>query len=125
MGGWARVGLCVKPEGKVLPCPAAETITGLTFENVRDRPLAAIWADGPAFVAYRGRGWMRDPCASGDRRERDWGGCRCQACAWPGGAAAPPPACPPPPPPASPRRPPLAEAEAPDDSFVYRSMLGA
>jgi hypothetical protein len=40
MGGWGRVGLNVTPTGKVLPCHAAETITGLAFETVRDRPLA-------------------------------------------------------------------------------------
>jgi pyrroloquinoline quinone biosynthesis protein E len=125
MGGWARMGLCIKPEGKVLPCHAAETITGLAFENVRDRPLAEIWANGPAFVAYRGTGWMHDPCTSCERRERDWGGCRCQAFAWTGDAAATDPACSLSPHHAEMRRAALAEAETHDDSFVYRSMQGA
>jgi pyrroloquinoline quinone biosynthesis protein E len=125
MGGWARMGLCVKPEGKVLPCHAAETITGLAFESVRDRPLAAIWATGPAFVAYRDTGWMRDPCASCDRRERDWGGCRCQAFAWTGDAAATDPACTLSPHHGVMRKAALAESAAHDDAFVYRSMQGA
>jgi PqqA peptide cyclase len=125
MGGWARVGLCVKPEGKVLPCHAAETITGLGFENVRDRPLAGIWADGPAFAAFRGTGWMREPCASCDRRTRDWGGCRCQAFAWTGDAAATDPACSLAPDHVGMRQAALAEGEAHDDAFEYRSMAGA
>jgi PqqA peptide cyclase len=124
MGGWARVGLCVKPEGKVLPCHAAETITGLAFENVRDRPLDAIWSDGPAFTAFRGTGWMREPCASCDRRTRDWGGCRCQAFAWTGEAAATDPACSLSPDHAGMRQAALSEAEAREDGFVYRSMQG-
>jgi pyrroloquinoline quinone biosynthesis protein E len=79
MGGWGTTGLNVNPEGRVLPCHAAETIPGLVFETVRDRPLAAIWADGPAFAAFRGTDWMQEPCRSCDRRELDFGGCRCQA----------------------------------------------
>lgn len=93
MGGWARVGLNVTPSGKVLPCHAAETIATLSFESVRDRPLAEIWQNGPAFAAFRGTDWMPDPCRSCDRREKDWGGCRCQAFAWNGDAATVDPAC--------------------------------
>jgi pyrroloquinoline quinone biosynthesis protein E len=40
MGGWGRGIVNVTPSGKVLPCHAAETIPGLAFDNVRDRPLA-------------------------------------------------------------------------------------
>jgi pyrroloquinoline quinone biosynthesis protein E len=93
MGGWGRQFLVVAPTGKVLPCHAAETVAGLAFESVRERPLAAIWADGPAFLAYRGTAWMPEPCAGCDRREIDWGGCRCQAMALTGSAANPDPAC--------------------------------
>ena len=122
MGGWARVGLCVKPEGKVLPCHAAETIPALVFDNVRDRSLAEIWAHGAAFAAYRGTGWMREPCAACDRRERDWGGCRCQALAWTGDAAATDPACSLAPDHSSMRAVAEAEARAHDCNLVYRSM---
>ena len=93
MGGWGRIGLCVTPTGKVLPCHAAETITSLNFETVRDRPLADIWTDGPAFTAYRGTAWMPEPCKSCDRKTRDWGGCRCQAFAFTGDAGATDPVC--------------------------------
>ena len=93
MGGWGRQSLNVTPSGKVLPCHAAETIPGLEFWNVREHGLAEIWARSPAFAAFRGTGWMPEPCRSCERRERDWGGCRCQALALAGDAAATDPAC--------------------------------
>jgi pyrroloquinoline quinone biosynthesis protein E len=93
VGGWGRRSLNVTPSGKVLPCHAAETIPGLQFWNVRDHPLAEIWADSPAFNAFRGNAWMKEPCASCPRREQDFGGCRCQAFALTGDAAAADPVC--------------------------------
>ena len=45
------------------------------------------------FNLYRGTGWMAEPCRSCDRRELDWGGCRCQALALTGDAAATDPVC--------------------------------
>ena len=77
----------------MLPCHAAETIPGLVFETVRERPLAAIWEDGPAFAAFRGTEWMQEPCRSCERREVDFGGCRCQAMALAGDARATDPVC--------------------------------
>ena len=50
MGGWGRRLLNVTPTGRVLPCHAAESIPGLEFWSVRDRPLAEIWAGSPAFA---------------------------------------------------------------------------
>ena len=93
MGGWGQQFLNVTPTGKVLPCHAAESITDITFETVRERSLAAIWHDGPAFERFRGTAWMPEPCRSCDRREIDFGGCRCQAFALTGDAAATDPAC--------------------------------
>lgn len=92
-GGWGRRLMNVSPSGKVLPCHAAETIPNLTFWNVQDHSLADIWTRSPAFEAFRGTGWMREPCRSCERRERDWGGCRCQALALTGDAASTDPAC--------------------------------
>jgi pyrroloquinoline quinone biosynthesis protein E len=92
-GGWGRRLMNVSPSGKVLPCHAAETIPNLTFWNVLDYSLAEIWARSPAFEAFRGTGWMQEPCRSCERRERDWGGCRCQALALTGDASATDPAC--------------------------------
>ena len=92
-GGWGRVAINVSPSGKALPCHAAESIPGLEFWNVRDRSLAEIWRDSPAFNAFRGTEWMREPCRSCERRTIDWGGCRCQALALAGDASATDPAC--------------------------------
>ncbi len=92
-GGWGRRLMNVTPSGKVLPCHAAETIPDLTFWSVHDHPLADIWARSPAFEAFRGTDWMKEPCRSCERRERDWGGCRCQALALTGDAASTDPAC--------------------------------
>jgi len=93
MGGWGRSFIAVGPEGKVMPCHAAHTILGLEFETVLDKPLADIWRSSSAFNAFRGTGWMQEPCASCPRKEIDWGGCRCQALAITGDAAATDPVC--------------------------------
>jgi pyrroloquinoline quinone biosynthesis protein E len=93
MGGWGRRSLNVTPTGKVLPCHAAESIPGLEFWNVRDHSLADIWANAPAFNAFRGTAWMREPCTSCPKREQDFGGCRCQAFALTGDARATDPVC--------------------------------
>lgn len=93
MNGWGRRFINVTPEGKVLPCHAAETIPELEFDNVLDTPLATIWSDSAAFNRFRGTAWMPEPCSSCDRREIDWGGCRCQALALTGSAANPDPVC--------------------------------
>lgn len=93
MGGWARQSLNVTPSGKVLPCHAAETLTDIDFPSVREASLRNIWFDAPAFNLFRGTGWMPEPCRSCERRELDWGGCRCQALAITGDAAAADPAC--------------------------------
>jgi len=93
MDGWARRYIVVTPDGTVLPCQQAASITGLSFENVRDRPLAEIWRDSPALAAFRGEDWMPAPCRTCDERTVDFGGCRCQAFALAGEAAATDPAC--------------------------------
>ncbi len=93
MNGWGRRFMNITPEGKVLPCHAAETIPELEFDNVRDKTLAEIWTDSAAFNRFRGTAWMPEPCSSCERREIDWGGCRCQALALTGSAANPDPVC--------------------------------
>lgn len=93
MGGWGRVGLNVTPSGRVLPCHAAETIPGLSFENVREKSLSSIWYESNAFNAYRGEDWMPELCRSCERKKVDFGGCRCQAMALAGDASATDPVC--------------------------------
>jgi len=124
-GGWGRSIVVVTPSGKALPCHAAQTLPGLDFENVRERSIGDIWRDGAAFNAFRGTAWMKEPCRSCERREIDFGGCRCQAMALTGDPRATDPACA-----LSPdhgRFASLALQEAYVDSpdFVYRRMGGA
>jgi pyrroloquinoline quinone biosynthesis protein E len=93
MGGWGRRFINIAPSGKVLPCHAAETIAGMAFDTVLKRSLADIWHHSDAFNAFRGTAWMAEPCRSCERREIDWGGCRCQAFALTGDASRTDPAC--------------------------------
>ena len=93
VGGWGRRSLNVTPSGRVLPCHAAESIPGLEFWNVREHSLADIWAHSPAFNAFRGTDFLPAPCASCERREIDFGGCRCQAYLLTGDARATDPVC--------------------------------
>jgi PqqA peptide cyclase len=124
MGGWGRRFLNVSPAGKVLPCHAAESLPGFAFPSVNESSLADIWYNSEAFQRYRGTDWMPLPCRDCERREIDWGGCRCQAFALTGDAGRVDPACA-----LSPdhhlldvaRR----QAEAPDPALVYRRIGGA
>ncbi len=93
MGGWGRRTLVVAPDGRVLPCHAAASLPGLAFGNVLSQSLAECWSDAPGMNAFRGEGWMPEPCRSCPERARDFGGCRCQAFALTGEAAATDPAC--------------------------------
>ena len=122
MNGWGSTGLNVTPDGTVLPCHAAATIPGLSFDNVLATPLARIWNEGAAFNAFRGTDFLPEPCQSCERRDIDYGGCRCQAMAIAGDARATDPVCR-----RSPHRARLdaiiaAESSAPPPDFVYRRM---
>ena len=123
MGGWGRQFLNVSPAGKVLPCHAAESLTGFHFPTVMEASLADIWYRSEAFNRFRGTDWMPEPCHSCERREIDWGGCRCQAFALTGDAARTDPACA-----LAPDRALLdlarEDAEAPAGDFVYRQIGG-
>jgi pyrroloquinoline quinone biosynthesis protein E len=120
VGGWGRQSLNVTPSGKVLPCHAAETLPGLEFWNVREHTLVDIWENSPAFQAFRGTDWMREPCASCPRREKDFGGCRCQAFAVTGDAREADPVCH-----LSPYNNLLAEMVAveSDEPYIYRRQV--
>ena len=124
MGGWGRQFLNISPAGKVLPCHAAETLPGFAFPSVAEASLAEIWYRSPAFNRFRGTAWMPEPCRSCERREIDWGGCRCQAFALTGDAARTDPACA-----LAPDRLLLDEARAdaarPAGEFIYRQIGGA
>ena len=93
MGGWGRQAITVSPEGYIMPCHAASTIADVTFETITDRSLADIWYNGAIFSRYRGIDVLPASCKTCDRREIDWGGCRCQAIALTGSSTEMDPAC--------------------------------
>ena len=93
MGGWGRKLMLITPSGDALPCHAAQVIPGLSFENVKDRSLSKIWECSAAFQRFRGEDWMQEPCKTCDRREQDFGGCRCQALLLAGDPSATDPVC--------------------------------
>ncbi len=125
MGGWGRQFFNISPVGKVLPCHAAESITGMEFDSVRgNKSIRWIWDNSDAFNKYRGTGWMPEPCKSCDFKEVDFGGCRCQAHALTGSAGNTDPAC---------AKSPLhadifaraaTEAAGAKDRFTYRNFSG-
>ena len=92
MGGWGKRQLTVVPNGDALPCPAAHALP-LPRASVREDSLAWIWTESPLFQRFRGTDWMPDPCRSCDRRQIDFGGCRCQAFQLTGDAARTDPVC--------------------------------
>jgi pyrroloquinoline quinone biosynthesis protein E len=93
MGGWGRQLMLIDPAGRALPCHAAGVIPGLKFDRAPEHSLDWIWRNSEAFQRFRGDGWMPEPCRSCDRRNEDFGGCRCQAFLLAGNAAATDPVC--------------------------------
>jgi pyrroloquinoline quinone biosynthesis protein E len=91
--GWGQAFLTVAPDGAVLPCQTAREIPDLRFANVRDAGLADIWWHDATFQRFRGTQWLPQPCRSCERREVDFGGCRCQAFLLTGDVAATDPVC--------------------------------
>jgi pyrroloquinoline quinone biosynthesis protein E len=79
MNGWGTTFMTVTPDGTALPCHTARMLPGLEFPNVRTTSVRAAWFESDGFNRFRGTGWMKEPCASCDEREKDFGGCRCQA----------------------------------------------
>ncbi|PWJ27020.1 pyrroloquinoline quinone biosynthesis protein E [Branchiibius hedensis] len=92
MDGWASRQFTITPNGDAFPCPAAQSLP-LPRANVREHSVAWVWQESELFNQYRGTDWMPDPCRSCDRRELDFGGCRCQAFALTGDAARTDPVC--------------------------------
>ena len=93
MNGWGAIHLTIAPDGTALPCQEARLIKGIDFPNVRDHGLDFIWRKSQAFNAFRGDAWMKEPCRSCSEKEKDFGGCRCQAFLLTGDAANTDPVC--------------------------------
>ena len=79
MNGWGNVFLTIAPDGVALPCHTARMLPGLVFPSIREMGLKEIWYDTDGFNRFRGTGWMKEPCVSCPDKEKDLGGCRCQA----------------------------------------------
>ena len=93
MNGWGNVFLTVTPDGTALPCHTARMLPGLTFPNVRETSVRAVWYQSEGFNRFRGDDWRKEPCRSCPEKEQDHGGCRCQAYLLTGDAAAADPVC--------------------------------
>ncbi len=78
MNGWGSLFLDITPDGTALPCHSARSLP-VQFPKVTEHSLKHIWYDSFGFNRYRGDDWMPEPCRSCDEKERDFGGCRCQA----------------------------------------------
>jgi pyrroloquinoline quinone biosynthesis protein E len=92
MNGWGNLFLDITPDGTALPCHSARQLP-VTFPNVREHSIEYIWRDSFGFNRFRGYDWMPEPCRSCDEKERDFGGCRCQAFMLTGDAANADPVC--------------------------------
>jgi pyrroloquinoline quinone biosynthesis protein E len=93
MNGWGSIFLTIAPDGRALPCHAAATLPDIEFPNVKNNSIKSIWTDSYAFNKFRGFEWMEEPCRSCPEKEKDFGGCRCQAYMMTGDAAAADPVC--------------------------------
>ena len=92
MNGWGSIFLTVTPDGTALPCHGARQMP-VQFPNVRDHSMQHIWYDSFGFNRFRGYDWMPEPCRSCDEKEKDFGGCRCQAFMLTGDASNADPVC--------------------------------
>lgn len=93
MNGWGEVFMIVTANGDVLPCHSARVLPGLSFPNVKEHGLEWAWNESPAFNKYRGDSWMKEPCRTCPEKEKDLGGCRCQAFLLTGDAESADPVC--------------------------------
>lgn len=92
MNGWGSIFLTVAPDGTALPCHSAKQLP-IDFPNVRDASIEEIWYHSKGFNYFRGDQWMQEPCRSCPEKEKDLGGCRCQAFMIAGDASLADPIC--------------------------------
>jgi pyrroloquinoline quinone biosynthesis protein E len=109
VNGWGNMFLTVAPDGTALPCHTAKMLPGLSFPNVKEHSLREIWFESEGFNRYRGTGWMKEPCSSCEHKERDLGGCRCQAFMLANDPAAADPVC----------------SKSPDHHVVQKALISA
>ncbi len=92
MNGWGKVFFTVAPDGLALPCHAARQLP-IQFPNVREQSLSQIWYQSTGFNHFRGDAWMPETCQICPDKNRDFGGCRCQAFMLTGDASNADPVC--------------------------------
>jgi pyrroloquinoline quinone biosynthesis protein E len=109
MNGWGAIHLTIAPDGAALPCQEVRVIEGLEFPTVREHSLQWLWHESPLFMKFRGDEWMKEPCRTCDEKEKDYGGCRCQAFLLTGDASNTDPAC----------------ARSPDHHIIETAILGS
>lgn len=62
-------------------------------DYMQENSVKEVWYDSKAFNYFRGDSWMKEPCRTCDERDKDFGGCRCQAFALTGEMNAADPVC--------------------------------
>lgn len=93
MNGWGTTFLTITPDGQALPCHSARELPNLNCPSIREMSVQEAWEESDAFNKFRGLEWMKEPCRSCPDKEKDFGGCRCQAYLMSGDAANTDPAC--------------------------------
>jgi pyrroloquinoline quinone biosynthesis protein E len=93
MQGLATSYLVVTPDGLALPCHASRELPGLNFDDVRGTRLTELWSSSRALQRFRDVSALPDACRTCSERDKDHGGCRCQAFALTGDVAGADPAC--------------------------------
>ncbi|TBU91270.1 pyrroloquinoline quinone biosynthesis protein PqqE [Stutzerimonas kirkiae] len=92
MNGWGNLFLDITPDGTALPCHSARQLP-VEFPSVLEHSIEYIWRHSFGFNRFRGDDWMPEPCRNCDERQRDFGGCRCQAFMLTGDASNADPVC--------------------------------
>ena len=93
MNGWGTTFLTITPDGQALPCHSARELPNLDCPSIREMSVREAWEESDAFNKFRGLEWMKEPCRSCPDKEKDFGGCRCQAYLMSGDATNTDPAC--------------------------------
>jgi pyrroloquinoline quinone biosynthesis protein E len=93
MNGWGTTFLTIAPDGLALPCHSARLLPNFDCPNVRNYSISDIWNKSKAFNYFRGDDWMKEPCRSCPEKDKDFGGCHCQAFLLTGDASNADPVC--------------------------------
>lgn len=93
MNGWGTTFLTIAPDGVALPCHSARQLPNFDCPNVNDSSISDIWNKSKAFNYFRGDDWMKEPCKSCPDKDKDFGGCHCQAFLLTGDATNTDPVC--------------------------------